>query len=207
MLWLSLRGMPPYLPPSLLASKNLLCQILLFTDKASSFLHYFLPSFLPFLSSFLPCLHSSLPSFLPCLHSSLPSFPVSIRPFLPSCLPSFSPQEKQIKFKKKKQKAFPQKMALPGKVYNSFLPELFLGPPQPTGNPPKTLPEIQKPGTPHLNPPKARGPGPATFSPEAPGNLPQIWVCRGACGPLRPRGRLRRPCAERSGGGSWVKTG
>lgn len=58
------------------------------------------------------------------------------------------------------------------------------------------------------NPPPVLSPQPSrrnqdpTTPLEAP---PQIWVCRGACGPLRPRGRLRRPCAARSGGGSWVK--
>ena len=54
-----------FLPlPSLLASKNLLFQILLFTNKAS----FFLPSWLPcFLASNL---HSLLPSFLPCVLSA-----------------------------------------------------------------------------------------------------------------------------------------
>ena len=89
---------PTFLLPSLLASSNLLCQILLFTDKASFFLASFLPSFLPsllpsFLSSFLPCFPPSLlPSFLPCLPPLLPSFLafLAFLAFLPSFL-SFLP--------------------------------------------------------------------------------------------------------------------
>ena len=77
--------------PSLLASKNLLFQKLLFTDKASSFLPSlscllpsFLPSFLPyFLLSFFPSFLAFLPCFL------LPSFrPSFLPPLLPSSLPS-----------------------------------------------------------------------------------------------------------------------
>ena len=70
MLWLSLRTMPPYLPPTFPClpsntSKDLLYQILPFTDRASFFLPDFLASLVPaFIASFLPFFLPSLPSLL-----------------------------------------------------------------------------------------------------------------------------------------------
>lgn len=82
MLWLSLRTMPPYLPPTFPflpsnTSKDLLYQILPFTDRASFFLPDFLASLVPaFIASFLPCfLPFFLPSLRPSFLSSFLSFP------------------------------------------------------------------------------------------------------------------------------------
>ena len=92
MLWLSLRTMPPYLPPTFPflpsnTSKDLLYQILPFTDRVLehlSFLLTFLASLVPaFIASFLPCF---LPFFLASLR---PSFLSSFLPFLPSFVDLF----------------------------------------------------------------------------------------------------------------------
>ena len=61
---------PTFLLPSLLASRNLLCQILLFTDKAS----FFLASFPSLPAAFLPPSLPSLPSFLSSFLAFLPCF-------------------------------------------------------------------------------------------------------------------------------------